>query len=262
VSRALHIARLVWLEVLRRKDVYVLFILLGALLFSLMSVNVFGLGGVVRYVTDLGFLLAWLFSWILAISIAARQLPQEEQRRTIFPLLAKPVRRWELLLGKWLGAWTVASAGALAFYLAITAVAAAKGGRLQGVTWLQAFGLHAMLLAILTALAMALSTRESQGAAATLSYVLAVAAYAVVPRMSEFALQADGVRLQAMLALHYALPHFELFDMRQRLVHGWGAVGWGAWLQILAYGALWVAILLSAAWMGYRDKRFQRGALS
>jgi ABC-type transport system involved in multi-copper enzyme maturation permease subunit len=261
MSRTLVIARLVWLDVLRRKDLYVLFILLGALLFALMSVNIFGLGGVVRYITDLGFLLAWLFSWILSISVATRQLPQEEQRRTIFPLLAKPLMRWELLAGKWLGAWTVASVAVLAFYLAITLVAFARGGRLQPATWLQALGLHFALLAILSALAVALSTRESQGAAATLCYVLAVAAYGVVPRLAEFAMQASGLRLNAMLFLHYALPHFELFDMRQRLVHDWGPAPWSAWLQIMAYGALWVAILLLAAWLGYRNKHFRRGAV-
>ncbi|MBU1694112.1 MAG: ABC transporter permease subunit, partial [Verrucomicrobia bacterium] len=106
MRRALIIARVVWLDMLRRKDLYVMAILLLTLLFVLMSLNLFGLGAVIRYILDVGLLLAWLFSLVLVVGLAARQLPREESRGTIFPLLAKPVTRGELLLGKWLGSWT------------------------------------------------------------------------------------------------------------------------------------------------------------
>ena len=89
----LTIAGVVWLEVLRRKDVYVLFILLAAFLIALLTLDVFGLGSAVGYVKELGLLLVWLFSWILAVTVSVRQLTREEEQGTIFPLLAKPVTR-------------------------------------------------------------------------------------------------------------------------------------------------------------------------
>ena len=99
MKRILTIASVVWIELLRRKDVYVLFILLLAFLMILMSLNVFGLGGLVVYVKEIGLLLTWLFSWILAVNISSRLLPQEETQRTIFPLLAKPISRAEIVVG-------------------------------------------------------------------------------------------------------------------------------------------------------------------
>ena len=55
------IAATVWLETLRKKDLYVLLILLSVLLLTLISLNIFGLGGMTRYIKDIGLLLAWVF---------------------------------------------------------------------------------------------------------------------------------------------------------------------------------------------------------
>ena len=206
--RVLVIARMVWLDLLRRKDMYVLLILLAGLLLALLSLNIYGLGGLVRYVKDAGLLLAWLCSWILAISVASRQLPQEENRRTIFSLLAKPLTRGELLLGKWLGAWTVVCAATALFYLLIVLVVAARGGRFETATLAQA----------------------------------------------ESGLRADG-----LMVLYYALPHLELFDMRQRAVHDWGPAPGAFIAGLVLYSLVWIALLLLLGWLGYRRKRFTRG---
>ena len=96
--RILTLAWMVWLEMIRRKDIYVLLILLAAFLVTLMALNLFGLGRAVSYLKEIGMLLAWVCSWILAVSISARQLPQEERQGTIFPLLAKPVGRATITL--------------------------------------------------------------------------------------------------------------------------------------------------------------------
>src|ERR1035437_936785 len=86
--RILTLAWLVWLEMIRGKDNYVLLILLAAFLVTLMAFNLFGLGQAVPYLKEIGLLLAWVCSWILAVSVSARQLPQEERQGTIFPQIA------------------------------------------------------------------------------------------------------------------------------------------------------------------------------
>ena len=257
--RVLVIARMVWLDLLRRKDMYVLLILLAGLLLALLSLNIYGLGGLVRYVKDAGLLLAWRCSWILAISVASRQLPQEENRRTIFSLLAKPLTRGELLLGKWLGAWTVVCAATALFYLLIVLVVAARGGRFETATLAQAGLLHALSLGVLTALALALSTRATQSAAAALAYVCALAGYLILPRVPVFLAAESGLRANGLMVLYYALPHLELFDMRQRAVHDWGPAPGAFIAGLVLYSLVWIALLLLLGWLGYRRKRFTRG---
>ena len=260
MRRILVIARVVWLDLLRRKDLYVMAILLLTLLFVLMSLNLFGLGAVVRYILDIGLLMAWLFSLVLVVSLTARQLPREESRGTIFPLLAKPLTRAELLLGKWLGSATASVFATLAFYAVIVLLTAWRGGAVNGPCLGQAFLLHAVALALVSAVALALSARRTYGAAASMTYVLCGAAFFIAPAVPELLAHEPGPSGRVLMVLYYALPHLDLFDVRQRLIHDWGPAPWPDVLGILLYGLVWAAVFLLLAWLAYRAKRFRRGA--
>lgn len=259
--RMLTLAWLVWLEMLRRKDVYVLLILLSAFLVTLMTLNLFGLGQVVTYLKEIGLLLAWVCSWILAVSVSTRQLAQEERQGTIYTLLAKPVSRMEVLLGKWLGAWVVVSAATLVFYALLALVIVLRGGAIGGVVLAQAWLLHLGLLAIITALGIAFSTRFNADAAAALTYVVTLAAWLVLPRVPDLVFAARGVAQTALMAIYYALPHLELFDLRRRLVYGWPPAPGTMVLLILVYGLLMTAVFLTLGWLAYRNKHFTRGVM-
>ena len=243
---------------LRRKDIYVLIILLGALLLGLVSLNIFGLGSVVGFVKDAGLLTAWILGWILAIACASRQLPQEEKRGTILTLLAKPIPRGELIVGKWLGAWSVICVAVLCFYLLTLVMVRVYGGHMEMLPLAQAFLLHIMALGIIVAVAISLSTRFNQDAAATISYVATIAMFILVPRIPQMVAYATGWRQTALLIIYGLLPHFELFDMRRRVVHNYGTMPWSSFFLILIYGLLIVAIFLILAWFGFRNKRFSR----
>ena len=260
--RTWTVARLVWLELLRRKDAYVLAILLAALLLALISLDVFGLGHVTGYVKDMGLLGCWLLGWILAIQTGVRQLPQEESRGTVFALLAKPVSRWELVLGKWLGAWIAVVLALLAFYALLAGIVLLRGGALAPGILAQAILLHAVALGIVTALAVALSTRLTAEAAGTLAYVLTGSAFLLLPRVPTLVQTSPGVRGTLLLALYYLLPHFELFDLRRRLLHGFGPLPVDVTAKLVAYGAVWTGALLVMAGLSYRRRRFRRDRLA
>ena len=258
MRRIRTIATITWLEMLRRKDIYVLLILLVSLLFALVSMNIFGLGSVVGFIKDAGLLTSWLFGYILAVNCACRQLPQEESRGTIFPLLAKPIRRGELIAGKWLGTWTIISAAVLCFYLLMLLIVKGYGGSFDLMTLIQAFILHIMALGIVIALGIALSTRLNQDAAAAITYVGTAAMFLLVPRVPELAAHAHGWRQTALLIIYRLFPHFELFDMRRRAIHQYGTMHWGIWSVVIVYGAIIISIFLLLAWLGFYKKHFSR----
>jgi ABC-type transport system involved in multi-copper enzyme maturation permease subunit len=258
MRRIRTIATITWQEMLRRKEVYVLLILLGSLLLGLVSLNIFGLGSVVGFVKDVGLLSAWGLGWILAVTCASRQLPQEEKRGTILTLLAKPIQRSELIVGKWLGAWSVVAASVLCFYLLTWAIVACYGGSFDLISLMQAYLLHTVALAIMAALAIALSTRLNQDAAATISYVSSATMFVLVPRIPELMAYAQGWRQTALLIVYGILPHFELFDMRRRVIHQFGALPWPTFTVIIIYGAMVTSALLLIAWLGFRTKHFSR----
>lgn len=246
---------------LRRKDVYVLLVLLAALLIVLISMNVFGLGGVVRYIKDIGILMAWIFSWLLAVTVSSRTIPQEESRGTIFPLLAKPVTRFEFMLGKWLGAWTIISAATAVFYLLVVGVVLLRGGSFSEIALLQGLTLHCIALGIVTAITLAFSTRMNPDAAASISFVLTATAFMVVPKIPEFLVKTRGLHANLLMIMYHILPHFEVLDMRKRIVHNFGPADWTFFFSVLFYGLLMISAFICIAWLSYRKKRFARGSM-
>lgn len=253
------LAGVVWIEMIRRKELSVLLILLATLLAALLSFDVFGLSQVTGYVKDMGLLAVWILSWILAINTSVRQLPQEEQRGTLFPLLAKPVSRLTLILGKWLGVWSITCAALVCFYLTVWLAVWIKGGAFNVITLLQAILLHSAALALITSLGLAFSTRLNRDAATVTTYLVTGAAFLLLPRVPSMLVEAQGTASYALFTLYYLFPHFELFDLRRRLVHDWGAVNGSTLVEILLYATLMTVVFLSLAWLGYRKRRFSRG---
>jgi ABC-type transport system involved in multi-copper enzyme maturation permease subunit len=93
-----------------------------------------------RVVSDLGAASISLYSVVVAIVLGATSLYRELELKTIFPVLARPIRRTEYLVGKLvgtaltLGVFVCANAGALLFALALLA------GRSPGLVFGLVFG--------------------------------------------------------------------------------------------------------------------------
>lgn len=260
MNRILAIAHIVGLEMLRQKALYVLLVLMAALLFALASVDIFGMQGVVRHVQDLGMLTVWALSWGTAVMVSVRQLPRAEKTGAVFGLLAKPVSRGELLFGKWLGSWLLTMVAALVFTLVVIGVTAIHGARFDGTALFQAVVLHLAALAVICAVGIGLSTALNEDAAMATTLVLTLGSYLIMPRLPYILAETPGWRAAPAYLLYYLAPHLEWFDMRRRLVHGWGPSPWWAFLSVMGYGLLYTAVVLLCGWLGYRRKRFNRNA--
>ena len=65
------------------------------------------LGEEAKVIKDLGLSAITLFCVLISILIGGRIVYKEVEKRTIYIMLAKPVRRWEFILGKYLGLMAV-----------------------------------------------------------------------------------------------------------------------------------------------------------
>src|ERR1700757_513637 len=90
------IACVVIKEMYRRKDFYVLLILIVVITALLGSVRFLNDDKIIRYLKEVCRMLVWIASLVIAIGARALQMPAEKEHRTIFPLLAKPVARSEV----------------------------------------------------------------------------------------------------------------------------------------------------------------------
>ena len=102
MKNSLAIATVVLLEMYRRKDFYALLALTMLITGLIRSVTFFDDPKIGRYLKEICLGLIWLSSLFIAIATMARQLPSERESRTIFPLMAKPVSRRQMLFSKFL----------------------------------------------------------------------------------------------------------------------------------------------------------------
>jgi ABC-type transport system involved in multi-copper enzyme maturation permease subunit len=79
-----------------------------------LVVGAFTLNEAPRVVADLGAMAVSVFSIAIAILIGATTLYRELELKTILPLLARPIRRGEFLVGKYLGIMLVVAVFAMA----------------------------------------------------------------------------------------------------------------------------------------------------
>ncbi len=258
MNAILTIAGIVWLNMLRRKDVYILIILMSVVLLGLVSLDIMGLGSTTAYVKDVGLLFTWIFAWVISVIASTREIPGEEQRRTVFTMLSKPISRLQYIVGKWLGTWIVSTAAAAAFYCLVAGITLLRRGSFDPATLAQALFLHIMLLGVICSIGIAFSTRMNHDAAATMSFVVTTVSFLVVPRIPEFMAKESGLKSGLLMSVYNLFPHFEVFDLRRRVVHGYGPVNAQPILLIALYGIALIVMFLFIGWIAYRSKMFVR----
>ncbi len=249
-------AGVVLLEMVRRKDFYVLFVLTALITLVMASVNIFNDDNIVRYLKEICLLLIWVSSLVIAIGAAARQVPAERENRTIFPLLAKPVTRSQFLVGKWLGCWLACGIALAAFYLFFGVVAASREHAWPVGSYFQALTMHWAALGVILAMTLAGSiVLAAPSSTVTIVFVVVGGILFMGGHLDQVALRAGGVGGVLLHALYYAIPHLELFaNVRDLIIHDWPLIPWLIWLAALFYAGVYTCIFLLTAWLLFRRR--------
>lgn len=246
------LARGVVLESVRRKDLWVVAILGFLILMSAGAIGFFGFQGLESFAKDLAASVLGLFSTIVAIVVSTRLLPEELRHRTLYPLLARPISRFDLLAGKYLGATLVTW---VAFWMlcALTAAALAMFGvRFEAIMGQYVIA-KMMGLALLCSVGLALSVWMTPNAAATLAFVLAFGSGMLV-RALTMAYDTAPPALQPVFPwINGLVPQFGLFDLGGRAANaGWGPAPLWVMGFLLMYCMAYGGAMLGLAWTKFR----------
>lgn len=258
MKNSLAVAHVVILEMYCRKDFFVLFFLTFLITGLMGSVNFFNDPKVVRYLKEICLALIWGCGLLIAIATTARQIPAERESRTIFPLMAKPISRGEVLFGKFLGCWGATCVSLVAFYFFFGLVVASKEHGWPIGNYFQAWSLHCVMSVVVIGMTLLGSLVLSSVAAnITLSLVVTVGILFVGRHLNKVAAQLGEVTGPLLSGIYYALPHLELFDVRDLIVHNWPLIGWHLWGIAVGYALVYAGLLFLAAWLIFRRKSFQ-----
>lgn len=242
-------------ELIRRKDFYVLFILTALVTVLLGGVNIFNEDQVVRHLKEVCILLIWVSMLAMAVVTAARQIPAEIESKTLFPLLAKPVSRAQVLLGKFVGCWLVCGMALVVFYAFFGILSASREHVLPLASYVQVLWMHWVFLAIVIGMTLAGSLLfAAPSSNATIVLIATVGILFVGEHLGKVALQMGGVSGGLTAGVYYAIPHLEFYDLRSVVIHNWEAREWGMVALASVYGAAYTAAFLVLGWWLFRRK--------
>jgi len=251
----LAISSLVIKELYRRKDFYVLFILTALLTVVMGSATFFSIENVSRYLREICLFLIWISSLVIAVVTTARQIPAEQENRTLFPLLAKPVTRNDVVLGKFAGCWFATGLALLVFYFFFGLVSGLREHHWPVGNYLQALVLHWFMLGIVCAMTVLGSVVLAAPSSTNTIVLVVTAGILLVGRhLNKVALGLEEPGQTIVYSIYYLLPHLELFDLRDLIIHEWGLVRWPIFGGALAYAAVYITLFLSLACLAFRRK--------
>jgi Cu-processing system permease protein len=222
----------------------------------------------VKLIKDLSLAATSLFGLFIAVFVGINLVSKEVDRRSVYPLFAKPVRRSAFILGKYAGLLLTLLANMAVMTVAIYAVLffLSRGvpANVQS-AWdapaldpalIKALALIFVNLAVVTAVALFFSTYSSPMLSAVFTLGVYVAGQFSAD-LKRFGTIVDNPAAIAIAkACYYVLPDFGRFDVKLAVVHGIPVSG--AYLaSTVAYAALYVAALLFGAVLIFSRRDFK-----
>lgn len=254
MSRVLAVAANTFRETVRERVLYNLVFFAIVMTLSGLLLRQLSIRQDAKIIKEIGLAAMDVFGTLIAVFIGVGLVSKEIERRSLFPLLAKPLSRDEFYGGKFLG---------LAFTLLVNIAVMAAGLYLTllATGWgfdpylLRAIYPIYLGLLLVVALAMMFSTLTSSVLAAVFTIGVVVAGrYAdVIHNMREVA---GGVPSWFANTLYYAVPNFRNFDFKDRVVYGDPVpLAWLGWASL--YAALYVGLALAVGLLSFRSRDFQ-----
>jgi len=256
-ARIGHIAFNTFREAVRDRVLYnlIAFALLlsgSAILVGQISIDIERL-----VVINLGLTAVSLFGVVIAIFIGIGLVSKEIEKRTLYTVLSRPVRRWEFIIGKFFGL-----AGTLVvntFFMAIGVFAALlyvahKFTRPDALILLALYFIVLEFL-IICALALLFSSFSSPLLSAVFAFSLFVIG-SFAQDLRGFAALAHGVTRWLALGAAYLVPNFSALNVISLVAHG-QPLSAQLILHNTLYALFYAAMVLSAAVLAFEHRNLK-----
>jgi ABC-type transport system involved in multi-copper enzyme maturation permease subunit len=203
--------------------------------------------------TDVSLSIINVFTIIITVLVSARQLPYEIEHRTLYPMLAKPLGRFQFLVGKFMGIMAMATITLLIFFAVAGLVFIMFGIPLKGV-FFQSVYFRWMSLFVISSMTLFLSLVFTHAANVTICLLLTMGASMFARTLVLVHNSVGPLHQKLVTAAYWIFPHLDVFDLSKRVVQGWPPVP--AWTAgaITLYAFIYTAIFLSLAYLRFRRK--------
>lgn len=246
------IARNTFLEAIRDK---VLYLFLGFAMLLIVCSKMFGMltiGDEGKIIKDLGLAAIQFFAMLISIMMSMLLISREVDARTVFNILSKPVRRWQFVLGKYLGMLVTIGVNLAMMTAALVVLIGLYQKEFAPKIFFGAAMIMAeMVLVAALATLFAVLTRPLFGSLLTLvTYVIGHVSDGVLLLRESIE---SPLSKKLLTLVYYVLPNLETFNFKVEVVHDLrlplGATGWA-----LCYCVLYTVLVLCLACLAFSHK--------
>lgn len=222
----------------------------------------------IKIIKDLGLAASSVFGLFIAVFIGVGLVWKEVDRRSVYNLLSKPIRRQWFIAGKFLGLTLTLGVNLAVMAVALYAVlglmawaepalaTASVEAPVLDPNLLKAFALILVQLMLVTAIALFFSTFSSPMLSAAFAFGLYVVGHFNTDLAHFEGVVDSPVVAWAARFLYYLLPNFAPFDVKAAVVHG-QAVPAGYVALTAGYGLLYAAALVVLAMVVFARRDFK-----
>ena len=245
-------------EAVRDRVLYNLVLFALLMMGAAILVGQISIGVAQSVIVSLGLTAISVIGIFIAVFIGGGLVSKEMDKRTLYALLAKPVERWEFLLGKYAGlvmTLTVNTAAmALGLYLALWTVKhpLAKGD------WYLLVAVYLILLklALIVALAMLFSCFTTPFLAILFTVGMYIAGVFAGDLRAMQAMDLNPAAMKMLRGISYLLPNFENFNVMGAVAHERGVPGRLVW-QDTWYAIVYCGMVLAVAAMVFSRRNLK-----
>ena len=222
----------------------------------------------VKIIKDLGLAATSMFGLFIAVFIGIGLVSKEVERRTIYALLAKPIHRHQLVIGKYIGLTLTLAVNVAIMASALYAVLAYMSWNASVAlqrTWdapaldpalLKALLLILVELMLITAIAIFFSTFSTPILSAAFTFgFFVVGHFSADLRNFEQVVDSPAAARLAR-GLYWVLPNLAQFDIKAQVVHA-QPVPFGYLALTVGYAALYISMLLAVSVLVFARRDFK-----
>jgi ABC-type transport system involved in multi-copper enzyme maturation permease subunit len=258
----------VFRESVRDKVLYNLVLFAVVLIVASYMIGQLTAGQDVKIIKDLGLAATSVFGLFIAVFIGIGLVSKEVERRSIYALLAKPIHRYQLVLGKYFGLTLTLAVNVAVMAAALYAVLAYMSwGVSENVarTWdapavdpalLKAVALMLVELMLVTAIALFFSTFSTPMLSAAFTFAVFIVGHFSSDLRNFQDVVDSPVAARLARGLYWVLPNLAQFDVKTAVVHG-QPVPLGYLAVTIAYGACYIAMLLVISMFVFSRRDFK-----
>lgn len=199
-----------------------------------------------QVVVNLGLSAVSLFGVVIAIFIGIGLVAKEIERRTLYTVLARPVRRWEFIVGKFLG--LVGTLVVNTFFMALGVFAAllyvARHFERGDLSVAVALYFIVLEFVVITALALLFSSFSSPLLSAVLTFALFIVG-TFAEDLRGFAAMTHGAVRGIVTVMAYLMPNFAALNVISQSAHQQPIAG-----SLILYNTVYAALYAGAALAG------------